>query len=106
MSKLGAVVLAAAFCALPAGATAADSMSSAMAMPKCASGDPMIGVNMNTKMYMTTDQMKAKSAGMSSAQKQAMMQKNHVKLMCKSTAVAAGMKPMPSAMSSSTKGSM
>lgn len=63
-------------------------------MPKCAANDPMVGVNMTTKMYMTKSQMMAKSAGMSSAQKQAMMAKNHVKMMCKSQATAMGAKPM------------
>ncbi len=105
MTRLGAAALAAAILAFPAAASA-DSMSAAMAMPKCAAGDPVVGVNMNSKMYMTGDQMKAKSAGMSSAQKQAMMQKNHVKMMCKSKADAMGMKPSTGAMSGSMKGSM
>lgn len=74
---------------------AQSSMSSSMAaMPKCASGDPVVGVNMTTKMYMTQSQMMAKSAGMTSAQKQAMMTKNHVKMMCKSQATAMGAKMM------------
>lgn len=72
----------------------AQGMASSM-MPKCASGDPVVGVNMTTKMYMTQAQMKAKSAGMTSAQKQAMMKKNNVKLMCKSEATSMGAKPMP-----------
>jgi hypothetical protein len=72
-------------------------MASAM-MPKCASSDPAVGVNMTTKMYMTQAQMKAKSAGMTMAQKQAMMKKNNVKLMCKSQAAAMGAKPMTSPM--------
>jgi hypothetical protein len=71
----------------------AQGMASAM-MPKCASGDPVVGVNMTTKMYMTQAQMKAKSAGMTAAQKQAMMKKNNVKLMCKSDAASMGAKPM------------
>ncbi|HEY1883003.1 MAG TPA: hypothetical protein VGG51_08180 [Candidatus Cybelea sp.] len=74
---------------------AQSSMSSMPAMPKCASGDSVVGVNMNTKMYMTKSQMMAKSAGMSQSQKQAMMAKNHVKMMCKSQATAMGAKPMP-----------
>ncbi|HEX4012763.1 MAG TPA: hypothetical protein VHX17_02600 [Candidatus Cybelea sp.] len=65
------------------------------AMPKCAANDPMVGVNMTTKMYMTKSQMMAKSAGMTQAQKQAMMTKNHVKMMCKSQATAMGAKPTP-----------
>ncbi|HEX3370736.1 MAG TPA: hypothetical protein VGI19_10925 [Candidatus Cybelea sp.] len=75
---------------------AQSSMSSMPAMPKCAAGDSVVGVNMNTKMYMTKSQMMAKSAGMSQSQKQAMMAKNHVKMMCKSQATAMGAKPMPS----------
>jgi hypothetical protein len=67
-------------------------MSSSMAMPKCASGDSVVGVNMTTKIYMTQTQMQAKSAGMTAAQKQAMMKKNNVKLMCKSQATAMGAK--------------
>jgi hypothetical protein len=99
MNKPFAAVLAAmslAFAALPASAT--DSMSKSMMMPTCASGDPVVGVNTNTKMYLTHDQMKMKSAGMTAMQKQAMMEKNHVKLMCKSKAEAMGAKPMKSAM--------
>jgi hypothetical protein len=70
--------------------------SSMMAMPKCASGDSIVGVNTTTKTYMTQAQMQAKSSGMTPAQKQAMMAKNHVKLMCKSAAVKMGAKPAPS----------
>jgi hypothetical protein len=70
-------------------------MASSMAMPKCASTDSVVGVNMTTKMYMTQAQMKAKSAGLTPAQKQAMMKKNNVKLMCKSQATSMGAKPMP-----------
>jgi hypothetical protein len=65
-----------------------------MAMPKCASGDPVVGVNMTTKMYMTQAQMKTKTAGMSMAQKEAMMKKHNVKMMCKSQATAMGAKMM------------
>lgn len=73
---------------------AQGSMSSSMpAMPKCAAGDPVVGVNMTTKMYMTQSQMMAKSSGMTQSQKQAMMAKNHVKMMCKSQADAMGAKP-------------
>lgn len=67
-----------------------------MAMPKCASGDPVVGVNTTTKMYMTQSQMKAKMAGMTTAQKQAMMKTHNVKMMCQSQATAMGatmMKP-------------
>ena len=78
---------------------AQSSMSTAapmMAMPKCASGDPVVGVNMTKKMYMTQAQMKSKMAGMTADQKQAMMKKYNVKMMCKSQADAMGatmMKP-------------
>lgn len=74
---------------------AQGTMSSSMSsMPKCSSSDPVVGVNMNTKMYMTKAQMMAKTAGMTADQKQAMMAKNHVKMMCKSQATAMGAKPM------------
>ena len=105
MIRLGTAALAAAILTLPVAASAGDSMSGPMAMPKCAAGDSVVGVNMTSKMYMTSEQMKSKSAGMSSAQKQEMMEKNHVKMMCKSKADAMGMKPSPSAMSGSMKGS-
>lgn len=74
--------------------SAMSSSESMMSVPKCASGDPVVGVNMTTKMYMTQAQMKAKSAGMTVAQKQAMMKKNNVKMMCKSQATAMGAKMM------------
>jgi hypothetical protein len=77
-------------------ALAQSSMQSSMmaGMPKCAAGDSVVGVNTSTKMYMTGAQMKAASANMTPEQKQAMMQKNHVKMMCKSAATAMGAKPM------------
>lgn len=77
---------------------AQSSSSSMEAMPKCAAGDSVVGVNTTTKMYMTKSQMMAKSAGMSPSEKQAMMAKHHVKLMCKSEATAMGAKPKPSSM--------
>jgi hypothetical protein len=73
---------------------AQSSMASSMMMPKCASTDSVVGVNMTTKTYMTQAQMKAKSAGLTPEQKQAMMKKNNVKLMCKSQAMSMGAKPM------------
>jgi hypothetical protein len=73
-------------------ASAQSNMMSSM--PKCAAGDSVVGVNTATKMYMTGAQMKAASANLTPEQKQAMMQKNHVKLMCKSQATAMGAKPM------------
>jgi hypothetical protein len=57
-------------------------------------GDSIVGVNMTTKMYMTQAQMKAKTAGMTQDQKQAMMSKNNMKMMCKSKADAMGAKMM------------
>jgi hypothetical protein len=71
-----------------------SSSGSMMTMPKCASGDSVVGVNMTTKMYMTQSQMKTKMAGMSMAQKEAMMKKSNVKMMCKSQATAMGAKMM------------
>ena len=75
--------------------TMSSSMSSSMgSMPHCGANDPVVGVNMNTKMYMTKSQMMAKTSGMTAEQKQAMMAKNHVKMMCKSQATAMGAKMM------------
>jgi hypothetical protein len=73
---------------------AADSMQSSMTMPKCASSDSIVGVNMTTKMYMTQAQMKMKMAGMSQSQMHATMTKNNIKMMCKSKADAMGAKMM------------
>ena len=75
---------------------AQSSAPSMQAMPKCAAGDSVVGVNTTTKMYMTKSQMMAKTAGMSPSEKQAMMAKHHVKMMCKSEATAMGAKPMNS----------
>ena len=72
----------------------ADSMHGSMMKPTCATGDPVVGVNTSTKMYMTHDQMKAKMSGMSHDQIHAMMMKHHVKMMCKSQADAMGAKMM------------
>ena len=80
--------------AAQSGSMQSGSMASSMAMPKCASGDSVVGVNTMTKMYMTQAQMQAKSTGMTPSQKAAMMSKNHVKLMCKSQAVSMGAKMM------------
>ena len=96
MKTIAAALLFAAgiLCIAITPAMAQSAMSSSMAMPKCASGDSVVGVNMTTKMYMTQTQMQAKSAGMTPTQKQAMMKKNNVKLMCKSQATSMGAKPM------------
>jgi hypothetical protein len=63
-------------------------------MPTCAVGDPVVGVNTRTKMYMSHAQMKKKMAGMTMAQRQMMMQQHHVVLMCKSKAYMMGARPM------------
>ena len=70
---------------------------SGMTMPTCKAGDPVVGVNTQTKMYMTRSQMQSRMGGMSPAQRQTTMQKHHVKLMCKSDAEAMGAKPMTGA---------
>jgi hypothetical protein len=57
---------------------------------KCATGDSMVGVNTTKKMYMTQAQMKAQSKGMTAAQTQAMMTKNHVSMMCMTKAKTMG----------------
>ncbi len=85
---------AAAFLASAQPSLAMDSMHTSMMkmMPTCAASDPVVGVNMKTKMYMTHAQMKAKASGMSESQIHAMMRKNDVKLMCKSQAEKMGAK--------------
>lgn len=101
MHKLASSILLASIFALgfQSAPARAESMSSTAMMPSCPASDPAVGVNMTTKMYMTAAQMKAKSAGMTMAQKQAMMKKNNVKMMCKSKADAMGAKMMkPSSM--------
>jgi hypothetical protein len=94
----GLMLAAGMFLVSAQGATAQSSMSSSgsmmSAMPKCASGDSVVGVNMTTKTYMTADQMKTKMSGMTMAQKEAAMKKNNVKMMCKSQATAMGAKMM------------
>ena len=77
---------------------AMDSMHGSMMMPACAAGDPVVGVNTMKMMYMSHDEMKMKTAGMSASQKSAMMMKNHMKMMCKSKAMSMGAKMMPSKM--------
>ncbi len=65
-------------------------------MPTCMAGDPVVGVNTKTKMYMSKSQMKMKMAGMSMSAQHAMLMKNHVAMMCKSKADAMGGKMMMS----------
>jgi hypothetical protein len=77
---------------------AMDAMQGSMMKPSCMAGDPVVGVNTMKMTYMSHDQMKMKMAGMSDSQMHAMMMKNHVKLMCKSKAMAMGAKMMPSKM--------
>jgi hypothetical protein len=73
--------------------TSGDAMSG-MTMPTCKEGDPVVGVSMVTKMYMTADQMKAKFGGLPPAQKQGIIKNQKIKLMCKSEALAMGAKPL------------
>ena len=79
-------------------AGAMDKMHGSMMMPTCPASDPVVGVNMMDKMYMTHDQMKMKMAGMSDSKQMAMMKANHVKMMCMSKAKAMGAKMMSSKM--------
>ncbi len=95
--KLLGVVFAASMILAAQSAFAMDSMHGSM-MPKCAAGDPVVGVNMKTKMYMMHEQMKMKMAGMSKAKMNQMMMQNHVKMMCKSKATMMGAKMMSSKM--------
>lgn len=92
MHKLSAILLALLFASAAGPALAGTSM---MQKPTCASGDPVVGVNMTTKTYMTHDQMKAKmqASGMTKAQAHAALEKKNIKLMCKSQALKMGAKP-------------
>jgi hypothetical protein len=90
MKNLVAFALAAVLTAACRPTFAADSMHGSMMMPTCAAGDPVVGVNMKTKMYMSHDQMKTKMMGMSMEQQHAMMKSHHVMMMCKSKADAMG----------------
>ncbi|MEO6913420.1 MAG: hypothetical protein ABI182_05310 [Candidatus Baltobacteraceae bacterium] len=99
MKRLAAVIFAVTLFAVAGQAGLAmdsmhSSMHSSMMMPKCASGDPVVGVNMQTKMYMNHAQIKTKMAGMSKDKMHAMMMKNHMRMMCKSKADAMGAKMM------------
>jgi hypothetical protein len=93
MNRLSAIFLALLF-ALAAGPALAQ--HSMMQKPHCASGDPVVGVNMTDKTYMTHEQMKAKmaSSGMTKSQAQAEWKKQNMKLMCKSQAMKMGAKPV------------
>lgn len=75
-----------------------DAMHGSMMMPTCAAGDPVVGVNTKTHMYMSHDQMKMKMSGMSDAQKHQMMMQNNMKMMCKSKATSMGAKMMSNKM--------
>ena len=65
-----------------------------MAMPTCKAGDPVVGVSMVTKKYMTAEQMKAKLGSIPAEQKQAIIKNQKIKMMCKSDALAMGAKPL------------
>ena len=67
---------------------------SGMTMPTCKAGDPVVGVSMVTKMYMTAEQMKAKLGSIPPEQKQAIIKKQKIKMMCESDAEAMGAKPL------------
>ncbi|HEY1680939.1 MAG TPA: hypothetical protein VGF98_04835 [Candidatus Tumulicola sp.] len=91
---LVAVVLSSHVALAQTSGSSMQSSSMMSSMPKCASGDSVVAVNTSTKMYMTMAQVKAATANMTPAQKQAMMAKNHAKMMCTSQATAMGAKPM------------
>ncbi len=71
-----------------------------MRMPKCSAGDPVVAVNMNTKMYRMHDKMDT-SMHMGTKGKMAMhrsMMMHNMKMMCKSNADAMGAHMMKSSM--------
>jgi hypothetical protein len=96
MKRFSAILLALLFASTAGPALAGSGTTSTMQKPQCASGDPVVGVNMTTKTYMTHAQMKAKAAGMTKSQAHAAMEKSNMKLMCKSQAVKMGAKPATS----------
>ncbi len=69
-----------------------------MMMPKCSAGDPVVAVNMSTKMYRMHDKMdtsmhmgtKSKMAMQHGMMMHNMKMKHNMKLMCKSNADAMG----------------
>ena len=67
---------------------------SGLTMPACKEGDPVVGVSMVTKMYMTAEEMKAKLGSIPPEQKKAIIKKQKIKMMCKSDAEAMGAKPL------------
>ncbi len=70
-----------------------------MMMPKCSAGDPVVAVNMNTKMYRMHDKMSGMHMGAKGkmAMHRSMMMHN-MKMMCKSNADAMGAHMMKSSM--------
>ena len=66
--------------------SAQSMMHGSMMMPHCASGDPVVMVNMKDKMFSMAD----KSHMMHGTMDKSMMMKNHMSMMCKSKAVAMG----------------
>jgi hypothetical protein len=97
MKIMSAATLACAILAASNVPSFADAMHGSMmsSMPTCKAGDPVVGVNTQTKTYMSQDQMKAKTAGMTATQKHTMMMQNHIAMMCKSKADAMGAKMTP-----------
>lgn len=92
-ASLAVLIVMLAGTALPGSALSKSMHSSMMASaPKCATGDAIVGVNMMSKTYMTHAQMKAAAKGMTDAQVHSMMSKNHMKMMCQSTATHMGAK--------------
>ncbi len=81
---------------------AMDNMSGAMmTMPKCSAGDPMVAVNMKTKMYTMHDRMHMGMKKSMSGMHKGMMMHN-MKMMCKSKADAMGAKMMKGSMMKKT----
>jgi len=81
----------------------AQSTSSSMAMPACGASDPVVAMNMKTKMYRTQAQIQQKYPNESPEKMTAMMKAHNAQWMCKSKADAMGGKMMTG---SSMSGSM
>lgn len=90
MKSVAISVLAAVALAVAGQPAQAQSMHGSMAMPACGGGDAVVGMNTTTRVYMTHDQMKARTAGMSDGQVHAMMTNDHIRLVCMSRAKAMG----------------
>jgi hypothetical protein len=76
----------------------AQSTGGSATMPSCSSGDPVVAMNMKTKMYRTEAQLKTKYPNSTPEQMSTMMKAHDAQWMCKSKADAMGGKMMSGSM--------